>query len=125
MGFDHAAERLRARLFARRAAYQALFMNRSVETLQPALRWWRPAFWRRPTGDDVAPAAAVVLRDLAHYCYACKPTLKISQVTQQSDALAMAFAEGRRDVFNRITALCNLNSDQIDRIAQARNPNDD
>lgn len=64
------------------------------------------------------------MEDLARYCYANKPTLKVSHVTQQSDPLAMAFAEGRRDVFNRIVAMCNLTSDQIEHIARARTADD-
>lgn len=116
MSWDERFERVRARLHNRAYAYRALFLHPQVE---PA-RWWQPQFWRAPRGGDIGPAAAVVLRDLASYCYATKPTLKISQVTQQSDPLAMAFAEGRRDVFNRIIALCNLTSDQIERIATNR-----
>ena len=99
MAWNEAFERVRARLFRRSSFYRALF-----ET----------------PGNELQPAADYVLKDLAAYCYASKPTLKVSQVTQQSDPLAMAFAEGRRDVFNRIVALCNLNSDQIERIAQHR-----
>jgi hypothetical protein len=99
MAWNEAFERVRARLFRRSAMYRALF---------------------RSPGDELNHAAEYVLRDLANYCYASRPTLKVSQVTQQSDALAMAFAEGRRDVFNRITAMCNLSADQIERIAQHR-----
>jgi hypothetical protein len=50
--------------------------------------------------------------------------LKVSHVTQQSDALAMAFAEGRRDVLNRIQALCRLTDEQINRIAHERESNE-
>lgn len=99
MAWNEAFERVRARLNRRASFYRALF---------------------KTPGGELQPAADYVLRDLANYCYASKPTLKVSQVTQQSDALAMAFAEGRRDVFNRITAMCNLSSDQIERIAQHR-----
>jgi hypothetical protein len=98
-------------LSQRAAAYRATFLQNGA-----TVRKW----WQRWKGAEMSPAAEVVLRDLAHYCYARKPTLKVSQVTQQSDPLAMAFAEGRRDVYNRIVALCNLNSDQIDRINRGR-----
>lgn len=118
MAWDERFERVRARLHNRVFSYRALFLQPGSG--QPRPRWWQPAFWRAPEGGELGPAADVVLRDLAAYCYAKKPTLKVSQVTQQSDALAMAFAEGRRDVFNRITAMCNLTHDQIDRIAHAR-----
>lgn len=97
--WDEAFERVRARLFRRTSAYRAIFKS---------------------PGGDLNPMADIVLADLARYCYANKPTLKVSQVTQQSDALAMAFAEGRRDVFNRITAMCNLQPDELERIARMR-----
>ena len=99
MSWNEAFERLRARLNNRASCYRALF---------------------KTPGGELGPAADVVMRDLARYCYTGKPTLKVSQVTQQSDPLAMAFAEGRRDVFNRIVAMCNLTPDQIERIAHAR-----
>lgn len=99
MAWNESFERVRARLSRRASFYRALFKS---------------------PGGDLQPAADYVLRDLASYCYVNKPTLKVSQVTQQSDPLAMAFAEGRRDVFNRIVSLCNLSPDQIERIAQHR-----
>lgn len=115
--FDAAFERVRARLSDRRWAYQALFL--AAEPGRGSVRWWSLAWWRGDPGR-LTPAAEIVLRDLARYCYANKPTLKVSQVTQQSDAVAMAFAEGRRDVYNRIKAMCNLTQDQIDQIAHTR-----
>jgi hypothetical protein len=118
MSWDPQFERVRARMHSRVMAYRALFLHR-VEP-NPA-RWWQPAFWRVPQGGEIGPAADIVLRDLARYCYSNKPTLKVSRVTQQSDALAMAFAEGRRDVYNRIVALSNLTPDQIVNIAQRVN----
>ena len=118
MSFDAGFERVRARMHSRVMSYRALFLHR-VEP-NPA-RWWQLAYWRKPSGGEIGPAADIVLRDLARYCYASKPTLKVSRVTQQSDALAMAFAEGRRDVYNRIVALSNLTPDQITNIAQKVN----
>lgn len=99
MSWNEAFERMRARMFRRRSAYRALFVS---------------------PGGELGPMADVVMKDLARYCYAGKSTLKVSLVTQQSDPLAMAFAEGRRDVFNRIVAMCNLTPDEIERIAHMR-----
>jgi hypothetical protein len=103
MGWDTAFERLRAKLDTRAKAYQALFI--------------------RP-GGDLAPVAEIVMRDLSHYCYAKKPTLKFN-AQNQCDPIAMAFAEGRRDVWNRITAMCNLTDEQINRIANHRTNEDE
>lgn len=115
MTWNEAAERVRARLHNRMFCYRAVFVHADANE---HVRWWQ--LWKKPQGGELGPAATVVLRDLASYCYANKSTLKVSQVTQQTDPLAMAFAEGRRDVFNRITALCNLTPDQIERIAHHR-----
>lgn len=123
-GWNEAFERVRARLHRRAFGYRAVFLRPAPghETLVDTAPWW--AFWRKPRAGELNPAGDIVLRDLARYCYAAKPTLKVSQVTQQSDALAMAFAEGRRDVFNRIVAMLNLDNDQIERIAHARTSDD-
>jgi len=128
MAWNESFERIRARLNQRAFAYRAVFL-----IAQPAGRgeidtvpWW--AFWRwfsAPRGGELSPAAEIVLRDLERYCYGDRTTLKVSQATQQSDALAMAFAEGRRDVLLRIKAMSNLNSDQIERIAQYRSTQDE
>jgi hypothetical protein len=123
MAWNEQFERVRARLHNRAASYRALFLIQQpgVAPMDTA-PWW--AFWRSPADGELCPAGEIVLRDLAAYCYAGKSTLKVSQIDQHVDPLAMAFAEGRRDVFNRITALCNLNPDQIERIAHARTTDD-
>lgn len=102
--FNDNFERVRALLFRRAHAYRAVF---------------------KTPGGELGPAAETVMKDLAKYCYADKPTLKVSMVTQQTDPYAMAFAEGRRDVFNRIVALANLTPDQIERIAHHKGNSND
>lgn len=99
MTWNEGVERLKQRLHRRVFAYRALF---------------------KTPGGSLGPAAEIVMKDLARYCYASKPTLKVSPITGSTDPLAMAFAEGRRDVFNRITALCELTDEQIQRIANAK-----
>jgi len=106
-------------LHTRADAYRALFLVRSERGRDPRGKpWW--AFWRRRRGGQVGPAADIVLRDLASYCYAARSTLKVSQADQHVDPLAMAFAEGRRDVFNRICGHLNLTSDQLARLTHER-----
>ena len=117
MAWNEAFERMRARVHQRAFGYRAVFLAHPHSAQVDITPWW--AFWRAPSGGTLAPAGDIVLRDLAKYCYAGKPTLKVSQVDQHVDPLAMAFAEGRRDVFNRITAMLNLTTDDIERIAHA------
>ena len=108
-----AAAMMRERTHRRASAYRALFLLSAAPGQRPVdtAPWW--AFWRKAKGGELAPAGRIVLADLERYCYAHRTSLKVSQVTQQSDALAMAFAEGRRDVLNRIKAMCNLDPDNI------------
>lgn len=124
MGWNESAERVRARIHDRALSYRAIFLiGKPGESPVDTAPWW--AFWRAPKGGELRPASYVVLRDLAHYCYVNKPTLNVSQIDQHVDPLAMAFAEGRRDVFNRISAMLNLASDDIERISRARSSNDE
>jgi hypothetical protein len=118
MPWNASFERARARIHDRAVSYRMVFLVQEPREPQSAHPWW--AFWRAPRGGQIRPPGETVLRDLARYCYANKPTLQISQADQHVDPLAMAFAEGRRDVFNRITAMLNLTSDDIERIAHAR-----
>lgn len=119
MAWNEGLERARARLSQRAFGYRAVFHMRNPEVpLIDTTPWW--AFWRIARPEALSPGGEIVLRDLAHYCYAAKSTLKVSQVDQHVDAYAMAFAEGRRDVFNRITAMLALDAGTIDRIAHAR-----
>ena len=71
------------------------------------------------------PPINQVLRDLARYCHARDSSFRFSVVTKQGDALATAFAEGQRDVFNRIVSMARLSDEQIDRIAQHRSNHDE
>jgi hypothetical protein len=115
MAWNDHYERMRARIHRRAFAYRALFVaGQGAIDQEP---WW--AFWRRPSGGDLGPAALIVLEDLRRYCYADKSLLKVGS-DGHVDALQMAFADGRRDVYNRIQAMANLTSDQVDAIAAAR-----
>ena len=116
MSFNENAERVRARLHRRVFAYRALFLVDPMKATRD-YKWWQLGFWRAPKDGDLGAAADIVMRDLARYCYANNTTLTVSAVTRQSDAIGMAFAEGRRDVFNRIVSLMNLSEAQIQRIA--------
>ena len=120
MNWDVAFERMRARLHNRVFAYRACFRVQTPIDTQP---WW--AVWRKPEPDKLTQAAEIVMRDLAEYCYVKRPTLTVSAVTKQADPIGMAFAEGRRDVFNRIASLLELTSEDIERIAHRRSMNDE
>jgi hypothetical protein len=115
MAWNDSLELARVRVHRRISSYRAVFLvARGAAGAPPP--WW--AFWRPRRGGELAPPAEVVLRDLANYCYARRPTLKVSQADQHVDPLAMAFAEGRRDVYLHILTMLNLTADQVERLAQ-------
>jgi len=69
------------RLFNRRQNYRRLFLD----------------------GDgNVNPSAEIVLADLKRFCRVETSTVVVSPVTKTIDPMAMAMAEGRREVWNRI-----------------------
>lgn len=53
---------------------------------------------------DLGPDAKVVMADLKRFCRATTSTVMVSPVTKTIDPIAMAMAEGRREVWNRIMA---------------------
>jgi len=100
---------VRARWHARAFAYKACFGCRDATDTVP---WWK--FWKKPKPAELNEAGRAVLQDLAEYCYVTRPSLKVSKVTQASDPIAMAFAEGRRDVYLRISQMLQLDLAQLD-----------
>jgi hypothetical protein len=100
MSISDFAERVRARLMRRRDAYRAVFLQAGT--------------------PDLHPQADIVLHDLARYCHVDRTSLRVSPITGAADPLALAFAEGRRDVFNRIVAQCHLTNEQVTRTAYSK-----
>lgn len=78
---------LRDRLLGRRLAYRRLFLTEDG----------------RPNPD-----ASVVLADLKRFCRAEGTTLIVSPTSGQVDPLAMAHAEGRREVWIRLQQYLHL-----------------
>ncbi len=68
--------------------------------------------------DKLTPVAEIVLDDLARFCY-------VNRSTSASNAMAMAVAEGRRQVWLHIQHKLNLTDAQVDRIAYQPEPTDD
>lgn len=83
---------LAAKLFQRRKAYRATFMDG-----QGKLTW---------CGEQV-------LADLAKFCRFGYSTAMVSPVTRQVDPIAMAMAEGRREVFLRIVGAMNIDQRKL------------
>lgn len=60
----------------------------------------------------------VVLKVLADFCRVNKSSITVSPIHRQVDPLATCVAEGRREVFNRITQFVHLNHDELIRIIE-------
>jgi hypothetical protein len=86
-------------ILKRRQAYRALFLG----------------------GGQLNPAARIVLSDLRGFCRATVSTTIVSPVTRQVDPIASAQAEGRREVWLRITQ--HLHIDDADLYKLVENSN--
>jgi hypothetical protein len=92
-----------------------------MEKLLQKIRRRRYAYRRLFLGEDGLNAdGEIVLADLAKFCRATNSTAVVSPVSQRVDPIAMAMAEGRREVWLRIAAhlhidertVFNLNEDE-------------
>ena len=85
------------RLFRRRQSYRRLFLD----------------------GDGKAnPSAEIVLADLKRFCRAETSTAVVSPVSKAIDPLAMAMAEGRREVWNRIQSYLHMADREITQLKE-------
>jgi hypothetical protein len=84
------------------------------------------AYQRTFLGDDGKPDAdaAIVLADLKRFCYVERTTAKISPTTQAMDPLAMAFAEGRREVYMRLVGFLHLDDATIRNLTEPHQEDD-
>lgn len=87
-------------------------------------RFFRAAFLDgqdRLTGDG-----HLVLQELAKFCYANRPTPKISPKSGMIDPVAMGVAEGRREVFLLITNYLTIDDHAFNRLlTQYQQENDE
>ncbi len=80
---------------------------------------WRGLF-RDNDGQLNMPARAI-LTDLPRFCYATRPTIKVSPTTGQVDPYAMAVAEGRREVWLRISEYLKLDDRDLQALLKQHN----
>jgi len=66
----------------------------------------------------LTPAAAAVLADLKRFCRAETSTVVVTPVSKAVDPLAMAMAEGRREVWNRIQQHLHLPEREISQLKE-------
>lgn len=62
---------------------------------------------------NISRNAEIVLADLKKFCRATSTTVMVSPVSKSIDPLAMAMAEGRREVWLRIMAHLHIDEKQV------------
>lgn len=67
---------------------------------------------------------SIVLKVLAEFCRTNKSSVTVSPIHRQVDPLATCVAEGRREVFNRISQFIHLNQDELIRIIEEAEKNE-
>jgi hypothetical protein len=80
------------RILRRKLAYRRLFMD---------------------ANGDINRDAEIVLADLKRFCRATASTAVISPISKSVDPIAMAMAEGRREVWNRLMAHLHVNEKTV------------
>lgn len=80
----------------------------------------RQAFRRMFLSDDgsLNQDAQVVMTELRRFCRATTSTAMVSPRTGEIDPIAMAIAEGRREVFNRINEYLHLDDRTIQNLRE-------
>lgn len=69
-------------------------------------------------GGGANEPAKVVMADLARFCNATKPSVRVSPQTGAIDPMAMAVGEGRREVYLRIQTHLGLTDADVRAIAR-------
>lgn len=85
------------RIFRKRVSYRRIFLREDGELNE---------------------AAKVVMADLAKFCRARGSTAMVSPQTGSIDPIAMAMAEGRREVFNRINEYLHINDNILQNLRE-------
>lgn len=94
---------------------------------RPSLAWMRARAYKQlflTDRGDPHRSATAVLADLKRFCHVERPTAKFSPVSGKIDPIAMAMAEGRREVWMRIQTHLNLTEGQLASLIE-QNPESD
>lgn len=86
-------------------------LTKSVQRILGRKQAYRRTFLD-PDGN-VHRNAETVLADLRKFCRATSSTAMVSPVSKSIDPIAMAMAEGRREVWNRLMAHLHIDEKQV------------
>lgn len=79
---------------------------------------YRSVFRLDETGRPLGHDAVTVLADLRRFCNADRPTTRVSPISKSIDPIAMAIAEGRREVWLRIQAHLRMDDSDIAKLQE-------
>jgi hypothetical protein len=91
------------RILNRKHAYRSVFMDAS---------------------GDISRSGEIVLADLRKFCRANSTTVMVSPISKSIDPIAMAMAEGRREVWLRLMAHLHIDEKQVFNLEEPDNGND-
>lgn len=74
--------------------------------------------------DNFNPGARVLMAELSRFCFVRKSAIKVSKITGSIDPIAMAVAEGRREVFMRIIDILGFSDEQALKMLEQINEQD-
>lgn len=94
-------------------------MKNPLKNIMKRRTAWREIFKQDDGGLN--QASVIALAHLQRFCYANRTTAKISPKTGQFDPIAMAMAEGRREVFLFIQENLKLDDSDLQRITRYYN----
>lgn len=93
-------DKLRMLVFGRQLSYKATFLDKV---------------------GQVKPEAVYCLADLKRFCNVDSSTVRVSPKSGQIDPLAMAMAEGRREVWLRLQHYLKLDEKELLKLKEDRN----
>jgi hypothetical protein len=86
-------------------------MTKSVQRILNRKHAYRSVFF--DASGEISPNAEIVLADLKKFCRATSSTVMVSPISKTIDPMAMAMAEGRREVWMRLMAHLHIDEKQV------------
>ena len=97
-------------------------LTKAVQRVLTRKRAYRNVFM--DTEGRITASGEVVLADLRKFCRANSTTVMVSPISKSIDPIAMAMAEGRREVWLRLMAHLHIDEKQVFNLQEPDNGND-
>lgn len=97
-------------------------LTKAVQRILNRKHAYRRTFF--DANGDIGPFAEIVLADLRKFCRATSTTVTVSPISKSIDPIAMAMAEGRREVWMRIMAHLHIDEKTVFQLEEPDNGNE-